>query len=281
MLTLSQRLLGLTPRELRRALPLFFYLFLTMAGTVASKAARDALFLDRFDATSLPYVDIAIALLVGLVAGVYIRAGSRTNLRNVQMGSLLTFAVTAIAFWWTAVGTPGEASGALFIAIYIWVGVLSVLAPSQVWTLANYMMTTREAKRAFGLIGGGAILGWIVGGLATREIVARFGTESTLLWVAGTLIASAGIVWGVWGARPYRVEGDTPASEDEGGLWSSLGLVWDSPYLRSIASVILLAAVVTTITGWQFKAIAKRTFRRPTTSRCFSGRSTWWRGSSP
>ena len=60
-------------------------------------------------------------------------------------------------------------SGALFIAIYIWVGVFSVLAPSQVWTLANYVMTTREAKRSFGFIGSGAILGWIVGGFATRD----------------------------------------------------------------------------------------------------------------
>ena len=158
MLTLSQRLLGLTPRELRRALPLFCYLFLTMAGTVASKAARDALFLDRFDATALPYVDIAIAGLVGVVVGVYLRAGARTNLRNVQITSLLTFAAIAVTFWWSSV--EGDDSGALFIAIYIWVGVFSVLAPTQVWTLANYMMTTREAKRAFGLIGGGAILGW-------------------------------------------------------------------------------------------------------------------------
>jgi hypothetical protein len=50
-------------------------------------------------------------------------------------------------------------SGALFIVIYIWVGVFSVLAPSQVWTLANYVLTTREAKRSFGFIGSGAILG--------------------------------------------------------------------------------------------------------------------------
>ncbi len=259
MPTLSQRLLGLTPRELRRALPLFCYLFLTMAGSVASKATRDALFLDRFDATSLPYVDIAIAILVGMVVGVYIRVGSRTNLRNVQVGSLLTFALIAVAFWWNTRVAPDETSGALFIAIYIWVGVLSVLVPTQVWTLANYMMTTREAKRAFGLIGGGAILGWIVGGLATRQIVAGFGTESTLLWVAGTLTLSAIIVWTVWARRPDRIEGDMPAGggDDEGGLWSSLGLVRESPYLTAIASVIWSAAFVTTITGWQFKAIAK------------------------
>ena len=257
MLTLSQRLLGLTPRELRRAGPLFGYLFLTMAGSVASKAARDALFLDRFDATALPYVDIAIAVLVGFVAGIYIRAGSRTNLRNVQVVSLLGFAGSAVVFWWYADAAAAGRSGALFIAIYIWVGVLSVLAPTQVWTLANYMLTTREAKRAFGLIGGGAILGWIVGGLATRELAARFGTESMLLWVAGTLLLSAGIVWAVWDRRSARVEGDSPSADEEGGFWSSFSLVRGSPYLTAIASVIWLAAFVTTIVGWQFKAIAK------------------------
>ncbi len=258
MLGFLQRLLGLTPRELRRALPLFVYLFLTMAGTVASKAARDALFLDRFDATALPYVDIAIALIVGLVAGVYIRAGSRTNLRNVQMVTLLTFAGISAVFWWQSVTAPAAQSGALFIAIYIFVGVLSVVAPTQVWTLANYMMTTREAKRAFGLIGSGAILGWIVGGLATRQVVAKFGTASTLLWVTGTLIVSAVIVWGVWERRPSRIDTDmTATGDEEGSLWSSLGLVRASSYLTAIAVVIWLSSFVTTITGWQFKAIAK------------------------
>ncbi|MBA3269130.1 MAG: MFS transporter, partial [Acidobacteria bacterium] len=254
-----QRVLGLTPRELGRALPLFAYLFLTMAGSVASKAARDALFLDRFSARDLPYADIAIAVLVGFLAGVYIRAGSRTNLRNVQIGSLLAFAATAVGFWWNAKGAPAGGSGALFIAIYVWVGALSVLVPTQVWMLANYVMTTREAKRAFGLIGGGAILGWIVGGLATREIVARFGTESTLLWVAATLVLSSVIVWFVWRDRPDRLgTHDSAASQEEGGLWTSFSTVRHSPYLTAIASVVWLAAFVTTITGWQFKAIAKQ-----------------------
>ena len=71
MLSLAERVLGLNGRELRRAFPLFAYLFLTMASSVASKAARDALFLDRYRAIDLPYVDIAIALLVGLAASVY------------------------------------------------------------------------------------------------------------------------------------------------------------------------------------------------------------------
>ena len=189
MLSFAERALGLNGRELRRAFPIFAYLFLTMASSVASKAARDALFLDRYRAIDLPYVDIAIAVLVGLAASLYIWVGHRTNLRNLQVGSLVFFALTALGLLAVGRAWPPYESGALFIVIYIWVGVFSVLAPSQVWTLANYVLTTREAKRSFGFIGSGAILGWIVGGLATRTGVSRFGTENMLGFVAVALFA--------------------------------------------------------------------------------------------
>jgi AAA family ATP:ADP antiporter len=261
MLSLTQRVFGLKPRELARAIPLFAYLFLIMAGSVASKAARDALFLDRFRAIDLPYVDIAIAVIVGLVAGLYIRAGERTNVRNVQIGSLVAFAASSLVFWWLAEGrAAAEPSAALFIVIYIWVGVLSVLVPSQVWTLANYVLTTREAKKSFGLIGGGAILGWIVGGFATRFLVMRFGTESTLLWVATTLLMSAALVWYIWRQRPARVDATAATIQlrlTESRLLATFAQVRSSRYLVSIALVVWLAAYVTTIAGWQFKAIAK------------------------
>ncbi len=261
MLTLVERLLGLNARELGRALPFFAYLFLTIAGSVASKAARDALFLARFEAIDLPYVDIAIALLVGVVASAYIRLGYRTNLRNLQIGSLLAFAGSAVLFWMLA-NQRGRESGVLFIVIYIWVGVLSVLLPTQVWTLANYVFTSREAKRAFGLIGSGAILGWIVGGLATRESASRFGTESMLLWVAATMVLSAGLVAWIWRGRPSYIGQDDPAGGlvspgQETGVRASLALIRESPYLTSIAAVVCLSAFVTTIVGWQFKAMAK------------------------
>src|SRR6476661_5387271 len=99
MLSVVERALGMTGKELRRAFPIFVYLFLTMASSVASKAARDALFLDRYRAIDLPYVDIAIAVLVGIAAAAYIKIGQRTNLRNLQVGSLIFFAANALFFW--------------------------------------------------------------------------------------------------------------------------------------------------------------------------------------
>ena len=254
-----ERALGLTWAELRRAFPIFAYLFLTMASSVASKAARDALFLDRYRAIDLPYVDIAIAVLVGVAASAYIRVGHRLNLRNLQVGSLVFFAANALVFWSWSIFASQE-SGVLFVAIYLWVGVFSVLAPSQVWTLANHVMTTREAKRSFGFIGSGAILGWIVGGLGTRAGVSRFGTENMLALVALSLLLCAAIVMWIWRERPSYIGNDMPASGHERQtfpLWSSFRLVRGSPYLRAIAALVIISAVTTTVAGWQFKAIAK------------------------
>jgi AAA family ATP:ADP antiporter len=254
---LVHRLLGMNHRELRRSLPLFLYLFLTMAGSVASRAARDALFLARFRAEDLPYADIAIALIVGVVASVYIRAGERLNLRNLQVASLAGFAVSALGFWWWST-VSGDENQTAFVLIYIWVGVLSVLGPAQVWTLANFVLTTREAKRAFGLIGSGAILGWIVGGLATRLAVGQFGTEVMLLLTAVSQIVCIGLVLHIWRRRPASVRSEGAAGvTPRGGVRAALEIIGGSTYLKAIAAVILLSSVATTVEAWQFKAIAK------------------------
>ena|SRR5438132_13483015 len=78
--------LNLRPGELRRGLPLFAYLFLVMASYVTGRVARDSLFLSRFPAVQLPYVDIATALAVGLVIAAYISIGRRCSLRNLLLG---------------------------------------------------------------------------------------------------------------------------------------------------------------------------------------------------
>ena len=132
---------------------------------------------------------------------------------------------------------------------------LSVLAPVQVWTLASVVLTTREAKRTFGLIGSGAILGWVVGGMATRLAVGEYGTEVMLLLTAAAQLACAGLVQVVWRRRPGSVDGHDPASP--GGLPAALTIITGSRYLKAIGAVILLSSLATTVEAWQFKAIAK------------------------
>jgi ATP:ADP antiporter, AAA family len=263
---LIERLLNLQPGDLNRGAPLFAYLFLVIASYVVGKAARSALFLGKYAAVNLPYVTIAIAVLVGLVVAVYVRLARRTSLRNLLVGSLASFAVTAVAFWCVA---RLYKTAWLYPAFYVWVGIYGVLAPAQVWTLANDALTTRQAKRLFGLIGSGAISGFILGGFLTRQLVGRFGAESVLLAMGLLLMLCIVPVVLVFRRAPAaaRAAAQTEAQLVPAGLvpaddtfGQSFKLLGSSPYLRAIAAVICLSSVATTTANWQFEAFTQAQF---------------------
>ena len=277
MLRPVQRLLDLRPGELERGLLLFAYLFLVISSFVVAKAVRDAMFLDQFGALLLPYADIAVALLVGLWISVYLRIAGRTTIRDLQFGSLVFFAVNCLVFWWLSKVTHAPW---LTPVIYVWVGMFGVVAPAQVWTLANYVLTTREAKRLYGFIGSGATTGWIVAGYLTQVTVKRFGAEATLVGIAIALMAAALLVSRIWRKRPVA-DGTVTASHRVVGtssVWTSLRLIATSPYLTSIAAVILLSSFTTAVAGWQFKAIASHSIAGRNELAAFFGRFNFYAG---
>ncbi|MGH9649752.1 MAG: Npt1/Npt2 family nucleotide transporter, partial [Terriglobales bacterium] len=251
-----ERAFSLRPGDLGRGILLFLYLLLIITSYVIGKVARDALFLDRFQAVQMPYADMAIAALVGFVVAAYVAVGRRSTLRNLQLGCLLLFSSNCLLFWYLAHVYKWPW---LFPVFYVWVGMYGVLAPMQVWTIANYVLTTREAKRVFGLMGSGAILGWIIAGFASRLFVKRFGTESLMLGMALMLVLCAYLVVLIWRRRQENPleAGAVSRQDSQPTVLESLRQVASSPYLRSIAAVILFSSFVTTVAGWQFKAIAK------------------------
>src|SRR5205807_2121172 len=168
-------------------------------------------------------------------------------------------------------------------AFYIWVKIFGVLAPTQIWTLANYVLTTREAKRVFGMVGGGAIAGWIFAGFFSKTIVKTFGTESLLLGMALFLLICAGLVILIWRSGQIAV-GEAQETAQETGqtgprnLNQSMRLVFSSPYLRAIAAVICISSLVTTLTGWQFLAIAQQVLKSKDALAIFFGNFNFYAG---
>jgi len=255
-----ERALNIHPGDLGPGTLLCSCLFLIISSYVSGKVARDALFLARFKAVELPYADIAIALLVGIVVAGYVYLDRKLSLQTLLVGSQLFFASNCALFW---VLNRYYHPIWLFPVFYVWVGIFGVLAPTQVWTLANYSLTTREAKRIFGLMGSGGIAGWIFAGFFSKTVAKALGTESLLMGMAVLLLMSAFLMFVMWQTgqvRTENLEGESSGTADRGSrdLRQSMRLVASSPYLRTIAAVICISSFVTTLTGWQFKAIAKQ-----------------------
>ena len=255
-----ERVLNLRPGDLGRGALLCSCLFLIITSYVVGKVAGDALFLAHFNARELAYADITSAFVVALVISAYVRFGRKLSVVKVLVSSMLFFASNCILFW---VLSYTYRPAWLYPAFYVWVKTFGVLAPAQIWTLANYVLTTREAKRVFGLIGGGAISGWIFAGLFSRTIAKFFGTESLLVGMAFFLVLCAVLIVFTWRSGQVRLgeeqQGSTTGQPDgPRNLRESMRIVFASPYLRVIAAVICVSNLVTNLTMWQFRAIAQQ-----------------------
>lgn len=249
-----------------------------MASYVIGRVVRDSLFLSRFPAVQLPYVDIATAFAVTIVIAAYIRVARGHSLRNLLLASLVLCTSNCVLFWVLA---RYQSLTWLYPAIYIWVGTFGVLATTQVWALANHVLTTREARRVFGLVASGAITGGIFGGFFSKVVAKAFGAESLLLGMALFLAVCPLLVLIIWRQHQGIAEGEPVGSGREEGaqsLLNSMRLVFSSSYLRAIAAVIWISSFVTAVIGWQFKAIAKQAIPAKDHLAAFFGDFTFFAG---
>jgi ATP:ADP antiporter, AAA family len=255
---LINRLFNLRAGDFSRGLPLFGYYFLIISAYVMCQTLRVPLFLDKFKTVQLPYVDIAVAACVPIVIALYMLIGKRVRLKSLLSGSLLFCSANIFVLWW---GIEHHRQPWVTAVLYIWVGIFGVLAPAQVWTLANFVWTTREAKRLFGFLASGGTAGSIFAGFFSSYLAPNFGTESLLLIVGLFVALSALLVQIIY--DQYQKEehetNDAPAEEARHNLRESFKLVKESPHLEAIAALICLSSIVTTAAAWQFNAIAKET----------------------
>jgi AAA family ATP:ADP antiporter len=261
MMQLIDRFMPLQRRVGARGALLFLYFFLIMASYVVARVTRDALFLDKYNPDKLPLADLTIALLVGFVMSGYVLVSRYLTVRNLLVGSLLFFSSNSFLFWWLArfhsvLAWP-------YPVLYVWVGLFGVLAPAQVWTMGNYVLTPREAKRVFSVMAGGSILGGVFGGKFSSLIARSYGTSSLLLGVGAALVVSAVLVVIVWKKRPAEILGQRPKEAQQAAVGESLKVIWSRPYLRALAVLILVANTTTSMAGWQFKALARNFYRGP------------------
>ncbi len=255
MLEFLKRTFPLQRGELSRGVLLAVYLFFIISAYVVARVVRDAFFLAQYRAELLPYPDITVFLLVPVVVAAYIWIGKRTGLRWALMGSLLlcsagSLVAAAYADW-----------PLLSPVFYVLVSIFGVMAPAQGWTLANYVLTPREAKRVFGLVAAGTSSGSVFGGFLSKVLTDAYGAGSLLVATAVLLLVATVVVEILWRRRPddlASMEPELGEGERSRSLRESLGVVVASPYLRAVAGVIGLSSLVTYLVGWQYKALVQQ-----------------------
>lgn len=248
---MKQRLLdtlGLDLRsgEARAAWLLFALHFLLLAFQYAAKSLRQSTYIDALGAERLPFVYLLIALLSFPLLAIHGRLVDRVPQRPLLVGSSLAIAASLFVFW----GLFHVGGVWVSVAFYLWVSIVGIFLVSQFWSYALHLFDPRQAKRLFGLVGAGGILGSIAGGQIARVAGLRLDTYGALPVAAVLLAAMAALL-----ARS-RDDGHAdslPLSPDQfEEARSGFDLVRRSKYLQLIGGLVLLMTMVSQIVDLQF-----------------------------
>lgn len=243
---LIERVVTLRAGEARTALLMFAYSFLAMTAHNILRPVTRSKFISDLGADNLPWVQLGAGLIIGLLMHGYSVAAQRLPRRAVIPVTLAAEAVLLVVFWALFLTGAAWVSAALYLVGLM----LGVLLISQFWTLANDIYDARQAKRIFGLIGGGASLGGAMGAAITAFAVERVGTSNLLLLSAGTLGLAVVVVMAVMRAQP-SAGASLPVDERGVGAGEAIVLLRRSRQLQVIALIIGLAALASGVLDQQ------------------------------
>jgi AAA family ATP:ADP antiporter len=232
--------------EVRALVLMILYGFLAMTSYYVVKPVRNSVFVDRVGADNLPYVYILTALIVSVIMVFYSRWVDRIGHKTLLLGTFAFLASNLLLFrWLLLLKEDFIVSG----AFYIWGKLYPLFVVSQFWLVGNLLWTTRQAKRLFGPIGVGLIMGGIAGSAVAGWATSAIGTENLLLAAAVMLGLCAFLV--ILLDKDIG-KGETGQARLVGKLSKdAFKLLWESPNLRMISAILTITILVSTLVDWQ------------------------------
>lgn len=222
-----------------------------MMHQLAGKAARDGYFLTWFGPAHLPEM-VAVAAAFSVLAS-YAAArlfAWRAPARTLPY-AFLASGVLQVFEWILLPVQPRLAS----VLVYLHTFGLGAVLFSGFWAMLSEEFDPREAKRKIGRISAAGTVGGLVGGILAERLVAWF--------QAGSLLLLLSVAHFACGAVLLSLMRGSPAADEPRKRPSSPAIPAPSEqprYLRTLAALILLAAISASLLDFAFKFSATAHF---------------------
>lgn len=235
----------------------FLYVACVVAAFLLAKPIRNSLYLLEYGPYALVYAYAAVPLALSIFVPIYGAVAARIGTRLATIGTLTFFSLNVVGFWWAFSYAPFQLLPAVF---YVWVNCFGVIAPVQAWSFANSLFDARQAKRLFGLIGAGASVGAIAGGVMARFLVEPVGGTVDMLLVLAALILAGAIIVAIASRRLRKRSPSSSRRNPPMAFKEVVNTITGSRYLRLLAMLVLLVSVATQWTTFQLSLVADERF---------------------
>jgi ATP/ADP translocase/HEAT repeat protein len=248
-------LFDVRPGEYLRTTCLTLYLTSVLFAYYILKPVSRAIFLNKFDIEKLPWLYVLIAAVGGVLAYFYTKMAVNSSLKKaVNIATIFAVGVL-VAFWWLIALNIGW----IVYAFNIWVSLFSIILVSQGWLIAANVFTSREAKRLYGILGVGSVIGAAFGGTFTAFMVRIIGTTNLILACAGMVVLSYVPFWILLKDQGTAIAAAKAAKEDEDDFSFAeiLGNLRRHRHLQVIMAIMVVTFVIDVLVEYQFNAMAK------------------------
>lgn len=232
------------------------YLMLVLFAYYILKPVSRALFLNHFDLDRLPWLYILIAGIGGVLAFLYTKVAVKSSLRRAVDFATAFCVGMLVLFWWLL----QLKSVWVLYAFNIWVSLFSVILVSQGWLVATNIFTSREAKRLYGIVGVGSVLGAAFGGQFTAVMVYTLGNNDLVLASAGMVVLSYLAYRGAIAASGRTLGAARGAEQEDFRFIEIVGAVRRLRHLQLIVAIIAITFIVDVLIEYQFSGYAKQNY---------------------
>ncbi|HEY0874472.1 MAG TPA: Npt1/Npt2 family nucleotide transporter [Vicinamibacterales bacterium] len=253
MLSRVRRFLDVRAGEGLPVLLSFAYVAVVVAAFLLAKPIRNGLYLREYGPEALAYAYAVVPLVLWGFVRLYGWVTARVGPRRAAIGTLTFFSLNVLGFWAAFRWAPFELLPGIF---YVWVNCFGVIAPVQAWSFTNSVFDARQARRLFGLIGAGASLGAVSGGLMARYLVGPVGGAVNLLLVLAALIAAGSLIVAFASRRVKRRVAAPARPQPLMPLKDAVAAIRSNHYLQLLAGLVFLVAIATQWTNFQLSAVA-------------------------
>lgn len=237
---------------------LFTNFFLIITAYYIIKAIREALVIQSLGADAMPYVWTATVVFLAIFVWIYGGLVDKLKRQWIVACTTLFFMFTLLIIR-VLLATKWQWVSAL---LYVWSDIFSVVMAEQFWSFMNDIFTQKDAKRLYGIIGSGGIVGGILGGAAVSVVVPLIGTSNMVyvcVLILALLIVSVFAVERIV-ERSHLAPAPKDPSEEKAHFFEGFKLIVTNRYLGLICISLLLVQMVTTVIDFQFMKTVEATY---------------------
>ncbi len=235
-----------------RVIGLFSFFFLVIAAFWVQKPIRTSQFLTAVGSKNLPWAKLGTALLILPVVLLYSSIVARHRREHMVYFCTAFFAACSLAFWWLFSFSPEHAW--VHYAYFFYVDIFNSVLVTLFWSFANDLTSPDQARREYGFIGAGGIIGGAAGSSLTGWTVARIGAPDLLLICIVLLLTIAAVARVIARQGAPTTVTQRPAASIQDAV-AGARLTLHSRYLTYIAAIVVLYEIASNLIDYQFNTL--------------------------